>query len=400
MSRRVRILHLISGLRQGGAESVLHRLCVASMGEADHRVISFTDGGVIGPRLVSAGIPTAYLGLPRGRFTFGGWRRLCRFIADQRPHVIQTWMYHADLIGGMAGRWLGIPVVWGIRTSSMDAHMTSVVTRGVIRACAIASHRLPTAMVSCSLTAADWHRKRGYAADRLLIVPNGYDVALYRPDERARSWMRDDWKISSTRFTIGVIGRWDSQKDHATLLAAMAQVRATGSNAVTILIGSGMSSDNSELRALLRQHGHDEDSVRCVGMSEDVPTSANAIDLLVMSSAYGEAFPNVVAESMSCGTPCVVTEVGDAPHILAGTGWVVPTRNPATMAESILQAELEWRMRPHEWRERQRSCRQRIVWRYSMERMTMSYCNIWKTVVRNQGLAISSSPNRCAIAGR
>lgn len=392
----MRVLHLISGLQQGGAESVLHRLCVASMGEFRHRVISFTDPGVIGPRLISAGIPVGHLGLSRGRFTLGAWRRLRRLIADHRPQVIQTWMYHADLIGGMAGRLLGIPVVWGIRTSAMNVKTTSAATRGVINACAIASRRLPSAMVSCSLIAAQWHRRLGYATDRLLIVPNGYDVAVYQPDGHGRVRLRDGWSLPAAKFVIGIIGRWDPQKDHATLLAAMARVRATGSTAATILIGSGMSSDNVELQFLMRQHGHDDNTVRTVGPRTDIPACVNAIDLLVMSSAYGEAFPNVVAEAMACGTPCVVTAVGDAPHIVAGTGWVVPPRDPVALADAILRAEQEWRMRAQEWHERQRLCRQRIVERYSLERMTTSYSTIWKTVDREQRRTATVSPRRYA----
>jgi glycosyltransferase involved in cell wall biosynthesis len=295
----MRVLHLISGLQQGGAESVLCRLCLASMSELSHRVISFSDLGVLGPRMIAAGIPVAQLGLPRGRFTLGAWRRLLRLIAAYRPQVIQTWMYHADLIGGIAGRQFGIPVVWGIRTSAMESRMTSLVTRGVIRMCAIASHSLPSAMVSCSLAASKWHRSLGYAASYFLIVPNGYDIAIYRPDQDSRSRMRGEWGILSTTFTIGVIGRWDPQKDHATFIAAMAHVRAEGSTAATILIGLGMSWDNSALRGLMRQREHDESATRCVGLRNDIPKCLNAVDLLVMSSAYGEAFPNVVAEAMA-----------------------------------------------------------------------------------------------------
>src|SRR5690606_987860 len=114
------VLHVITGLNDGGAESVLFRLCTHDRSRR-HHVISLIDGGKYGPLLERAGVGLTCLNMPRGRITLRGMRTLWKFIRQTRPDVVQTWMYHADLLAGVVARFAGCRhVVWGIRHTTLD----------------------------------------------------------------------------------------------------------------------------------------------------------------------------------------------------------------------------------------------------------------------------------------
>ena len=102
-----RIVHVIVGLGAGGAEHTLYRLISADK-ENVHHVISLTDAGVFGPRLVADGIDVHAIAMSRDRPTAAGAVALFGLVKSIDPDIVQTWMYHADLIGGCIARLLGI----------------------------------------------------------------------------------------------------------------------------------------------------------------------------------------------------------------------------------------------------------------------------------------------------
>ncbi|MGE8636156.1 MAG: glycosyltransferase, partial [Achromobacter piechaudii] len=120
------VLHVITGLGQGGAESVLLRLATYPEPGVTHTVVSLTDEGIYGERLRAAGVTVHALGMKRGRVSLGGFLALRRLIANSRADVVQTWMYHADLIGGLAARMAGVrAIAWGIRNSGEHLERSS-----------------------------------------------------------------------------------------------------------------------------------------------------------------------------------------------------------------------------------------------------------------------------------
>jgi glycosyltransferase involved in cell wall biosynthesis len=141
-----------------------------------------------------------------------------------------------------------------------------------------------------------------------------------------------------------------------------------------VLAGTGCSDDNAALVAQIKDHGF-QGAVRLLGRRGDIPAIMNALDLHVLSSR-SEAFPNVVAEAMACGTPCVVTDVGDAALIVGNTGWVVPPRDPERLAEAIVEA-LRERTDAKQWQSRSRAARQRILNEFSLEDMVERYHRVW-----------------------
>lgn len=370
------VLHIITGLADGGAEAVLYRLCTH---EDTHRhtVVSLMDAGKYGPLLEEAGVRVHCLGMPRGRLTWQGLRRLWRILRMERPDVVQTWMYHADLLGGVMARLAGVwRIFWGIHNSDLDPRRSPAATRLIARLCGLLSPVVPAAIVCCAQRARDEHVRLGYAAHKFVIIPNGYDVSRFRPDPVARAKLRQEWCVPDEVPLLGMVARFDPQKDHANLIRALGQLKKSGESFRCVLVGRGMDEGNAAIRSLLAAEGLEE-YVHLLGPRNDIPSVMAALDVHVLSSAYGEAFPNVLAEAMACGTPCVTTDVGDAALIVGETGWVVPAANPAALARTIAMALDEWRERPAAWTERQESARKRIAEVFGLERMVQAYRRIW-----------------------
>jgi len=333
------VVHIITGLGQGGAESVLFRLTTAPGQNIQHTVISLTDAGVYGERLRVAGVAVHTVGMARGQFSLPGFFALSRLIRDAEPDVVQTWMYHADLIGGLAARRAGIKAVsWGIRNSGAFLEKSSRSARLMLRICARLSKRVPAAIVCCAQTAADKHQALGYDGARMRVIGNGYDLARFAPDALARERVRREWNVADDELLIGCVARWDPLKDHENLIAALALVEAenTGGKIRCVLVGRGMTADNAELSAVIERLGV-RSMLILAGPRDDVPAVMNALDIHVLASR-AEGFPNVVAEAMACGTPCVVTQVGDAGHIVGDAGWVAPPERPTALAGALSSA--------------------------------------------------------------
>ncbi|TSE18223.1 putative glycosyltransferase EpsF [Tepidimonas alkaliphilus] len=374
----MKVLHVITGLGDGGAEAVLHRLITHDPHD-EHQVVSLTGLGKYGPLLAERGVAVTALHMPRGRLTWVGLRGLWRAVRQARPHVIQTWMYHADLLGGVAGRLAGAPVVWGVRNTTLEPGRSSRGTIVVARLCGWLSRRVPQRIVACAQAAVQVHAALGYDRARMVVIPNGYDLARFRPDTEARARLRCEWGVPDDVPLLGMVARFDPQKDHPNLIAALGRLRQAGHGFRVVLVGTGVDAGNAALAQAVSSAGLQEE-VRLLGPRADIPAVMNALDVHVLSSAYGEAFPNVLAEAMACGTPCVTTDVGDAAQIVGETGWVAPPRDAAALAGALEHALHAWRDAPG-WRARQQVCRQRIEQRYSIEAMVQRYRSVWEEAV-------------------
>lgn len=368
-------LHIITGLSDGGAEAVLYRLCAQDAG-GRHSVISLTDAGKYGPLLEEAlEVPVICLDMPRGRVTLSGLQRLWSALRTGKPDVVQTWMYHADLLGGVAARLAGRRnVVWGIHNTTLEPGKSRRSTMAVARVCAWLSGVVPRRIVCCAERSVTVHADLGYDRRRMRVVPNGYDLTVFRPDATAGAAVRRELGVDDNEALVGFVARHDPQKDHDTLLLALKALADRGLRPSCLLVGSGLDAANAPLVRRIDDLGL-SGQVRLLGRRNDIPAVMNALDLHLMSSAFGEAFPNVLAEAMACGTPCVSTDVGDAAAIVGDTGWIVPPRDPAALAQAVALA-LQERGAPS-WARRRAAARERVETRFSIARMVDSYHAVW-----------------------
>jgi glycosyltransferase involved in cell wall biosynthesis len=395
------VVHVISGLLHGGAETVLRRLVTSPGTSVRHTVISMSGDGVMGPALRQEGVEVLTLDM---QGVWGGLRglwRLFRILRGRRPDVVQTWMYHADLLGGLVARLAGIrAVAWGIRNSGVSLAESSRSSRITAWICARLSGWLPGVIVACARRAAEVHQGWGYRADRMLVVPNGYDLSVWHPDADDRARWRGQWGVADDTVLLGSVARWNPQKDHANLLAAVGLVVRRHPALRCVLVGLGMSRDNARLIELARHYGL-LDHLIFLGRRDDVPSLIRALDVHVLSSK-AEGFPNVVSEAMASGVACAVTDVGDAADIVAGHGWVAPAQDAAALAEAIEQAIAA--AKGPEWASLSEAARASVARRYSLQAMVDRYELVWRRLAsdypaRRRPGAPKLAPGRAASAG-
>ena len=375
------IVHVITGLAQGGAEAALFRLLAASGDPEKFHVISLSDEGVYGSRLRVLGVAVTCLRMRPGQASPLAFVRLIRLLRELHPEVVQTWMYHADLIAGIGARAAGIPVCWGIRHSNLSPEANKRGTLRIAKLCAWLSGRIPSRIVSCSHRAAALHQAFGYAP-KFVIVPNGLDLSAFFPDARVGAKKRADLSILQSERVIGHVGRFDAQKDYPTLLSACAKLRELRPGFRFLLCGKDLEPNNPALNTLIKKYMLD-DTVIMLGPRNDIAELMRSMDIFVLSS-LGEAFPNVVTEAMASGVPCVVTDVGDAAEIVGDTGWVVPPRDPQALALAMAEALSET---PEQRAVRGQAARKRIEEKYDIARMVTAYRQVWNDVVAQGGRA-------------
>jgi glycosyltransferase involved in cell wall biosynthesis len=374
----VKVVHVITGLENGGAEGALYRLVESSLNQHEHIVVSLTTLGKYGALFLALNIEVVYLNMPKGRASLHGVKVLFSLLRNKKPDVVQTWMYHADLFGGVIAKLAGIDnIVWGIRHTNHNKEHTSLTTRSVTKLCAFLSYVIPKSIISCSVKAVSIHMDLGYKKDKFKVVPNGYDFSKLKFSFMGSKKVREELGLTSNDFLIGCVGRWNSQKDHPNLLRSLSLLKQENVSFHCILVGNGCDHTNHILMEEVIKHGLKE-NVTLMGPRSDVVDVMSSLDLHVLPSAYGEAFPNVLVEAMACNTPCVATCVGDSDVIIGDFGWVVPARNPTKLARSI-KSSIELK-KTKDWDEFCCNSRKRVQDNFSIDKMCLLYEKVWNKI--------------------
>jgi len=328
--------------------------------------------------LAMCGAEVHVLGMKRGSLSLSGLIKLFAILRREKPEVVQTWMYHSDLVGGISARLAGIRnVVWGLHHSTLDDTGTPKSTKLVVKLLTFLSAVIPKKIISCSEGALRVHADFGYRKDKLIFSANGYDLDRFEPKPGNYDGLAVPFSRPEGHIVFATVARWNPQKDQPNLINACAHLKKNTSLKFTcLLVGPNIDQNNSELVEHIDKM-QVSDCVLPVGVCSDVSALMNAIDFHVLPSSFGEAFPNVVAEAMSCGTPCIVTDVGDAATMVNGHGWVVPPRNSNALADAIVEVA-ELLQSPDEWDQLSLKCREHAVKVFDANRMVGEYQSVWQ----------------------
>jgi glycosyltransferase involved in cell wall biosynthesis len=333
----MRLAVVVSGLMTGGAEMMLYKLLkTLSRERVDPLVISLGRCGRPASLIEGLGVKVIGLGLESGecfslaRAAVDGHAALGSF----QPALISGWMYHGNLAAWMFARRLGVPLVWNIRQTLNLAHERPL-TRRVVRL-GVRLSRTPKRIIYVSHIAREQHRALGYWDQNGRVLPNGFELDVFRRDTEQRTRVRSELGATDATCVVGHLARYHPMKDQVGLIGAARRVVAEEPEVMFVLAGAGLSRSNTALAAAIRDCGL-EQQVRLLGEVTVPQALLSACDVFCLSSALGEGFPNVVGEAMACELPCVVTRVADAPDLVDTTGLVVDPGDREALAQAILR---------------------------------------------------------------
>ena len=351
----------------------------ASLEEIEHSVVSLTDLGVVGDLLKAEGVQVTVLGMRNMLDVPRVVYQLFTLLRESRPEIVQTWMYHADLLGGLVARVAGVKsIIWGVRTTDVGSggKRSTVAIRKI---CALLSFFLPNVIVCAANSSRKAHAMLGYCDDKMLVIPNGFEISRLQASAQQRDSLRTQLGIRPEELVVGSLGRFNPVKDQANFIAASALVAKRYSSAKFLLVGRDLDVTNIKIMQLLEATGY-SDRFILLGERQDVAVCLKAMDIFCLHSRT-EGFPNVLGEAMCMALPCVTTDVGDAAYLLGGNGVVVPSQDAPALAEGLskmfeLDSEARFTMG--------KAGQLRVYENFTLERASQRFLELYKKLIASR----------------
>lgn len=393
----MKILHVVTGLNVGGAETMLSRLTGGrASGAFEAEVATLMPPGFTGRKMIAEGVTVHSLGMTGILSGAVATLRLAALLRRVKPDLVMAWMHHAQLAATLAvglAR-LDVPVSWNVRHSLGAGYdREKRLTRMILKAQARLS-RTPAAIIYNSRTAARQYHAIGFHPRKEEVIPNGFPLPDRLDREGSRALLERSFHIPEGKIVIGMIARAHPMKDAANLINAFHILRSSAPMAHLLIVGQGMDEPTPEVAEALRRIP--QSSWTLSGQRGDVPQWMGGLDILALPSAWGEGFPNVVGEAMARAVPCVGTRVGDTEWIIGATGRSVPIRNSAALAQAL--SEL-CRMTREERCALGMAARQRVADLFAIDDVVRRYEALYRDVTGQAALSSEQPiPARCEAA--
>ena len=366
----MKLLFVINSLNFGGAERMLSRLVVTNRFHHNTiKIVSLLGRGDFSKQLEQAGIDVTYLNMENSRVGFIKVFHILKILKQFDPDVVHSWSYHTDLILGLLSPLMrGIPIFWSIRQTNLSSFHNKRTTLVVVRLCAALSRFVPYEIICNAHSAKSSHARFGYKSDKIKVIPNGIDCDIFSPSRSLNKKFRSELGIAEDVPIVGMVGRFDSQKNHELFFDAAKLIADIQPRCIFALSGKEIDHENEALKQMIGRRKLTSQTI-LLGRLDDVPTVMNGIDVLVLSSA-GEGWPNVVGEAMACGTPVVSTNVGEAKHIVGDTGVTIESMDASALANGALEI---MSLDKASYRELSRRARSRICENFDIEKIAEQY---------------------------
>lgn len=375
---RIKICHVIITLSiLGGAQRMLMRLLLAKPESADKKmVLVLCRSGAWGEQLRSAGVAVHELGMESFRDIPHVFSQLKKFMRLFHPDIIQTWMYHADFLGGLAAYLSGYKnIVWGIHRTSLSLSDTKS-TLVIMKLCALMSRWVPRKIICVAEAGRQAHIATGYNASRMLVIPNGFDFPNLTATTEQRTALRKDCNFSDDELIVGCLGRFHQVKGQDNFVKAAAIVARSHAKVRFLMVGTDCDEHNASLMGWIHEHNL-QDCFVLLGERDDVPVCLAAMDIFCMPSRT-EGFPLCLGEAMAMGLPCVATEVGDTAVLAGGTAILVPAQDEQALAGGLLKVIA---LTKEQRNKMGRRSREQVIAEFSIEKACERFNAVYQEIV-------------------
>ena len=363
----MKILHIISSLDKAGAETVLYNLCTNDFLNK-HSVISLSGNGYYKELLKKKKINVYIFNFKNKNF-FIEFINLIKKIKKINPDLVQTWMYHSDVIGGVAAKICNKRVIWNIRNSNLNIITSKIKTILAFITSIFLSSFIPYKIICCSKNSLRYHYKFYLkSAATYKYIANGFRIFI-NDQKKIRLKTRKILKITDDTFLIGLIARFDPQKNHQFMLSLNKELLKRNIKYKIIFLGKG-------IEKFPNQKTHK--NIFFYSKKDNIFEYISALDLHILPSLYGEAFPNILAECMSLGIPCLSTDIGDSKNIILNKNYLIKSNDIELCVKKVLNLYNIFLSNKKSWFEIQKKCKKKILSKYQISKMIKKYNNVWK----------------------
>jgi glycosyltransferase involved in cell wall biosynthesis len=375
MASRINVLLLITELNVGGAERVVEQIATGLLSKNRYRVLvaCLYDAGPIADDITAAGVRVVDLGM-RGKWDAWVVYRLFRLLRSEEIHVLHAHLFHANLLGVIAGKMAGVPVIVATRQSvDIGGRWREWINHWAMR--------LPDKVVAVSEEVRQAENLRSRTeSSKIITIPNSVPFQVFDNVNQSKvSRLRRNWDFDNGIPVIGTVGRFVEPKGYPHLLDAMVRIQAHLPDVKVLLVGDGV------LRRPMEEKAEAlglSDAVIFTGIRRDVPEILALLDVFVLPSLW-EGLPIALLEAMAAGLPVVATRVGGVPEVVVDgvTGLLVPPRDPEALSEAILTL-----LQDPDLRQKMGQAGQDRVREYfSVERMVKRTENLYASLLKEKG---------------
>lgn len=381
----IRVAHVITRLCKGGAqENTFHTVRLANRNRYEVSLISGPTSGAEGSiedTIAAAGISIdREPALIRPVSPVQDARALAGLVRKFRRgrfHIVHTHTSKAGMLGRMAARMAGVPIIVHTPHGNIfDGYFSPLVTRAFIAAERWAARRTDR-IIELTPGGIEEHLARGIGRrEQFINIFSGIDLTPYQRARDSRTQTRAALGLQDDQFVIGAVGRLEPIKGFTYFMDAAEAIAPRAPRACFVHAGDG-----SEASRLRSRASALNGRVKFLGLRDDVPALMAAFDVLVVPS-LNEGMGRVILEAGAAGTPVVATRVGGIPEVVreGETGLLVPPKDGASIASAVLQLA-DNRAKAAEMGA---SARRWVAPDFSLERMVMRIEALYEELVREK----------------
>lgn len=370
------ILHIITSTLVGGAERMLQKLILNSQDKCNHIVLSLKPIGPVGQELLEAGIKVYCLNIIGPYSIIRSWKKIFKIIKGEKIQLIQTWLYHGDLVGSIIGLFVRLPVVWNIRQTKFD-NRDPVSTRIVMKLCAFLSYFIPAKIICAAHASALQHKRYGYNYKKMQVISNGFPDNNDLVSAQQICLLKEKLRLKSNDIIIGAIGRYHPIKDFDTFLRASKEVSSVIDTAKFLMVGRDLDINNVELCEKIKALDI-LDKVILVGEQKDINPYLLLMKAFCLTS-ISEGFPNVLAEAMIMSTPAFSTKCGDAELIQKDVNFLVDIGDYKNLSAQLINF---FNLNESERIKIGKDQRELVLKNFPIEKVVNNYLDVYKGILK------------------